>query len=238
MSTIGILNWQNENARTGYPLVNNELVRNNLIVDAAFIQFDGFVPTLQTIQVSATTLIVTVLFDIGSVSVNLNSSDFATGIRHISFYDNANNYNKRYLGRIVFGNGVYDLWSQSVSQILTFNVQFEASIVRSIPSASGVFSIGGFFGDLEFNGNDTSIFFNTHQSPNWITFNAVENHKLPSVAPLVFKQINLVPPTNNNIYIGDNDVINITNAFDGSVLVSLVGNNSPPNTSIISSLAS
>jgi hypothetical protein len=236
----GITPWQNDNGRSNYPLENNTAVIDNLIVDASFVQFDGYVPTLQSILVSSTDFTVYLLTDAGVIGTTFLLSDYQSGLRHMSVYDNANGYNKRYLGRLVFGDGANNLWNMSVANLFIFNVGFLTSTVRTIPSTSAIYSINGKFGAIEFGRttSDTAIFYNVDPAEKWIAFNAVENHKLPASSTPVLKLLNLMPPVNNNVFLGSNDVINIVNGAEGSVNIAVAGNNVTPNSSVITSLAS
>jgi hypothetical protein len=237
----GILSYQNELGRTHYPLQPNTSVINNLIVDATLIQFDGFVPVLQSILVSATDLTITIQFDLLTLSFTYLQSSYTAGVRHVSIYDNLNSYNKRYLGRIVFGDGVVDLWNNKVSQLLTFGVPFIPSVVRSVPSTAGLFSLQGRFGTIELLGDPSmdSMFFTTNPSDNWIAFNGVGHFKLPDAPPSpALKLLNLVAPVDNNIFLGSNDIIKVSTQGGGGLSISLVGNTSVAADSIATTMSS
>jgi hypothetical protein len=68
--SAGILAWQNENGLQHYPLVKDTIVKD-FIVDASFIQFDNFIPILHSIEVKANKILVTILFDLESVTVEI-----------------------------------------------------------------------------------------------------------------------------------------------------------------------
>jgi len=237
----GILTWTNETGRTSYPLQPNQAVTNDVIVDARFVQFDGFIPVLQSILVGASTLTLTIQFDLLTLQVVYEQSSFTAGTKHLTIYDNENSYNKRYLGRIVFGDGVNDLWNNRVSQLLTIGVPFTPNVVRSVPSGCGLFTLGGRFGALEFAGDPdvNAVFFTTSPDDNWVAFNAVGNFMLPGSPPSpALKLLNLVAPIDNNITIGTNDIIKVTPTGATTLAISLIGNTSNTVDSIVSTLAS
>ncbi len=235
----GVLTWHNENGRSDYPLTANDAVIKNILVDACFVQFDNFIPVLNTILVSSTSLQITLTLDLLTLTVDYLKSSYTAGIRHINLYDNANNYNKRYLGRLVFGAGANDLWNNSSNQLFTFNVPFVSTTVRSIPSTDAVYSLNGRFGDIVFSrtDSDTAIFYNANPTASWITFNAVENNQLPEGTAPVLKLLNLVAPINNNVFIGYNDIIQLASTGAGTLNISVVSPDFTPTPSI-STLAS
>lgn len=145
-----ILDWQNEHALTDYPLTKF-IGFNDVIVDASFVQFDGFVPVLKKLVVTGLSAIFSIKFDKETIDITV-ASDFVpqAGVR-ISGSDG------RYFGTIVFSFGVTTLIREHAGAILTFDVPFASNTVTSINSGSGVFSIDGKYGALSFNTGITGL---------------------------------------------------------------------------------
>jgi len=218
------LEWENQNGLAQYPFLQDAPI-SNIVVDATFQQFDNFIPTLNYILVSSTSLTVNLTYDTNTSNFTLLQSDYNSGINFIRMFDNTT----RYIGRLTFNNGVNNLWSAYVGQKIEFNLPFVATTVRSISSKCGVFSIEGLYGNVSFvNATaDSTIFFNTNT--NFVTFNAVGNYKLPATPPAqALKLLNLMPPIDNNIFISSSDIIQIAGDGIGALNVNLVG--SQPNT--------
>jgi hypothetical protein len=128
----------------------------------------------------------------------------------------------RYLGSVTFGAGVEALWDSYMGRVFNYNLQFVPETVRSIPSKDAVYLFDGSYGDVTLtrSSSDTSIFYNTSQSLNSITFNAVEGHSVDNRQPIGLKKINLVSPLNNNIYLASNETIKFSSA-DTNITIDL-----------------
>lgn len=194
----GILGWLNENGLSYYPM-SKDLIVSDLIIDANFVQFDGFIPILETIEVKPNKIILHIQIDTGLVLVEiLDSYTKGTGVK---IYQDT-----RYIGIVVVGTGYDTLKRLAINKVLTVNVPFLDIVVRSIPLAAGVFSIEGLTGALTFTKDDTIHFAKTGNTIEW---SAVALATPPSsVVPL--KSINLIAPEANNINIYDSDLIKIT----------------------------
>jgi len=196
MPNLDNLDWENQNALSAYPFSQDAPV-NNVIVDATFQQFDNFIPTLNYILVSATSLTINLTYDTNTNNFTFLQSSYTSGTNFLRMFDGT-----RYIGRLTFNDGVNSLWSTYVGEQLNFNLPFISTTVRSISSNAGVFSIASLYGSILFTNaaSDATVFFNTYS--NFATFNAVGNYKLPSTPPpQALKQINLITPINNRILI-------------------------------------
>ena len=223
MSNYNPLNWQNENALTNYPL-DNSLELSNFIVDANFVQFDKFLPTLNYIIVDTDNISFSITFDYGEhTSGKFYKSAFDGGeaYRYLKFYQPTTD---RYLGTLTFAEGAEDLWTYYVSRKIVFSSKFLPSVVRSVKSEDAVYLFDGMYGDVILSRTlaDTSIFYNAYVSEDFnfkaITFNAVDGHSPKYEDSGALRKINLVGPVNNNINIASNDVIKITPAQDKTYL--------------------
>jgi hypothetical protein len=213
------LDWENQNAVSAYPFTE-DAPYNNIIVDANFQQFDNFIPVLNYIEVSTDFLTLNITYDTGTTNFIFLQSDYVAGTNFLRLM-----VGTRYIGKLTFQDGVNTLWNTFVGQVLQFNLSFVATTVKSISLNSGVFSLAGLFGNVVLTtpSSDNTIFYNTIGS-NGLTFNAVGNFKLPY--PLLspaLKLLNLISPTNNNIFISSDQVIQINGDGIGSLNVSLVG---------------
>jgi hypothetical protein len=220
MSTIIELDWENQNAVSAYPFTQISAF-NNIIVDASFQQFDNFIPTMNYLLISSNSITVNITYDKGTGNFILEQSDYNDGLNFIRMFDST-----RYIGRLTFGTAVTNLWNLYVGQKIDFDLQFVATTVRSIASSCGVFSIASLYGSVGFNAavDDETVFFNTNNSSNFITFNAVGNYKLPGSPPTqALKLLNLMAPINNNIFFSSSDVIQINGDGIGSLNIALVG---------------
>jgi len=224
MSAYNPLEWQNENELSGYPL-SQETDYLSLLVDAKFIQFDNFVPTLNSLFVYSDRLTLTIVFDYGTHSaVNLLKSDYIKGeaYQNLRIYQPDTN---RYLGTLTFGTGPGDLWSTAVGRSVTFNLPFATETVRSIPKKDAVYTFDGSYGDvlLGRTDEDTSMFYNTARIAglNAITFNAVGGGSISGRTAKGLRKINLVGPVANNINLVSNDVIKITPTSATSLSIGL-----------------
>lgn len=191
---ITTTNWRTANSLTAFPLSKSFGVEN-FIIDANFVQFDAFVPVLQTVVVAEHSITLTILFDTGTQTATIQDT-VAVG-DEVKFYDGT-----RYLGRLLIGQGASTMWIKFTEQTLTLNIPFLSATVRAIPSASGVFSIGGAFGPVRFVSDDVISFD--------LSGNDVTCHAAALNAPVgepVLKTINGVEPVANNITFIDTDII-------------------------------
>jgi hypothetical protein len=227
MANYNSLNWQNENTLSGYPF-DSELDIQGFIVDARFIQFDNFIPALKSAYIDTDRITLAVSFDYGeATNLVFLKSKYSLGepYRHIRIYQPSNN---RYLGDIVFGEGVEKLWQEYIGQRLSYNALFSAETVRSIPSKDAVYLFDSSYGDITLGRTalDRSVFYNVSEELNSITFNAVAGHSVTeavnSGTSHGLKQINLVKPLNNNINLASNDIVKITTVNASSLQISLV----------------
>jgi len=224
MSIYNPLSWQNENSLSSYPL-EKDLDPQNYIVDARFVQFDNFVPQLNYTLIDNDRIKLSISFDKETItSIEYLKSvyqlnDASKVLRIFSQVDN------RFLGSIVFGEGLRELWNMYVGRKLNHNVKFLASTVRSIPSKDSVYKLDGSFGDVELTRTtgDTTIFYNTVDTPtkHSIVFNAVAGHSV-SGAKQGLRKINLVSPRNNNITLVSNDVVKVTALNNTFLTIGLV----------------
>lgn len=218
MSGILELEWENQNGITSYPFLEDQLF-DNLITDASFVQFNNFVPILNYMLVSNNSLEINVTLDSGTSLFTINQSDFVAGLNYIRLITG-----NRYQGRISFGVGLNELWTNYVGQQITYNLPFSPVTVKSISSTCGVFELLGVKGDIEFTRtvSDENIFYNTISGQ--ITFNAVKNNQfLLNPPPIALKQINLVKPIDNNIFLSTSDVLQINGTGIGQLNISLIG---------------
>ena len=230
MAKYNILNWQNENSLSNFPLVSYIEFRD-FLVDSSFVQFDNFIPILNTIAVDETNVTLTITFDYGVNSgIVLSKQTFLQNPNsaHIRLYTPTND---RYLGVISFGPGTLDLFKTHIGRILTLDMQFSPDAVRSIPLQDAVYTFDGIYGDLVLGrgATDDSIFYNISTAKNTIVFNAVKYHEItPSNQKQGLRKINLVPPLENNINLSSNEVIRVTPDSSNSLRISLVSG-SPSN---------
>jgi len=234
MSTLNVLSWQNENGLTSYPF-SFDIEPRDVIVDAKFIQFDNFVPVLESISVEPDKLIFTITLDYQQVEAVLYKELYTIGepYRSLRLY---NTDKSRYLGVLTVGEGVETLWSNYAGRYMKYSASFLASTVRSIPSKDAVYLLDGSYGDvsLQRTSDDTTIFYNISEKTtlnpagrNSVTFNAVAGHAVPqnTERPNALKQINLVKPIKNNINLSSNDVIKISPTYGTGLTVALVAGN-------------
>jgi hypothetical protein len=228
MDINDVLNYQNENELAGYPLLQGlEVV--GVISDTCFVQFDNFVPVLQTVLVDATKITLSILFDSGAIdNIVFLKTNYTENTGFVRIYQtdpyNPANTNYRFLGTITFGSGLSLLWSTYVGRKLTFNVPFAPETVRSIPSKAAVYTFAGCYGAINLGRtqDDNTVFYNTSLASNSITFNAVTGHITDSTASPGLKMINLVKPVNNNINLISNDVVKLNSFNAASLTIDLV----------------
>lgn len=212
--SIGVLSWTNETGLTPYPL-SRTFGYDSFLIDANFIQFDDFVPTLQSVKVIDDEVVITILFDSGSIAITLAKTFFSTsGVVH-KVYDNG-----RYLGKLVFGADAARLVETEIANLdtKTINIPFLNHLVRSIPSKAGVFSIDDVYGDMEFD-SDAYVWYDL--DGNDVTFNAVSGFDYQD--DLYLKTLNLVSPVANSVYIKDSQVIKVRSVGNSTIEISLVG---------------
>jgi hypothetical protein len=233
MANYNTLNWQNENALSSHPF-DLDIEVQDFVVDASFVQFDSFVPTLDYVYVSPTKITLDMTFDFGTLTdLTFLKESYDAGIayRHIRIYQPSNT---RYLGTVVFGEGANMLWKQYLGQRIRIASRFSASVVRSIPSKDAVYLLDSSYGDVTFTRTsaDRALFYNVSESMNSITFNAVGGHSASDAisdnSGNGLKKINLVKPLNNNINLASNDVVKVTPFNASSLKIALVtGSKSP-----------
>jgi len=227
MPTYNVLSWQNENALTNYPL-DVPLEVQDFIVDAKFIQFDGFIPVLNYIFVEADRIRLAITFDYGqNTAIDFLKEEYLLGESHrnLRIYTPGGD---RYLGVLVFGLGAYELWRGYTGRKLTYDAPFLPDTVRSIPFKDAVYLFDGNYGDVTISksAGDTAVFFNTNTNAefNAITFNAVGGHSVDSISSsnTALRKINLVKPVKNNITLAPNDVIKVTSVNTAALSIDLV----------------
>lgn len=147
---IGILGWQNENGLSAYPLVS-DIVCKDFIVDASFVQFDGYIPSLETIEVKSNEILVTVKVDAGTVIISVPHNHTPGTAKKLQI-------NNRYIGRIVFGAGIALLINNFINKAIDVKIPFLSVTVNSIPSQAGVYSLDTLAGALTLSTNTTMRF--------------------------------------------------------------------------------
>jgi hypothetical protein len=227
MSIYSPLSWQNESALSSYPFEEDFEV-NDFIVDASFIQFDGFVPVMSSVFVDKDDISLDITFDTGvKITVKLYRYNYNLGAsyRKIKIY---NPGTERYFGVLTFGAGAETLWSTYVGRKISKTSKFLSSTVRSIPFNDAVYLFDGMFGDLALSRtlDDKTIFYNNYKdsisNKCSVVFNAVYGHAPLYADPGVLRKINLVSPVSNNVNLADNDVIKITPVENTYVRMDLV----------------
>lgn len=218
---LGILEWTNEHSLSNYPL-SKPMSPMDFIVDASFVQFDGFIPVLKSITVQRTQLILALLTDAGEVKVTVAkpASTFFPGTSVTLESGN------RYLGSLTFGQGLLTIFVNHLDAVLRPNIPFHPSVVKGISSKNGVYAIGGYSGDVEFTTGATpqtrALFYGVEG--NMVTWNAGWLGTHLDRTPL--KSLNNVLPVNNNVFIEDSDLIKVTpvgSNLDVSVILPLTG---------------
>ena len=225
---LGILDWHNENSLNHYPL-SSRTEFDEYIADANYVQFDNFIPTLINFDVSNTEVTANITTDSGDLATEpFSTTDYDNGLRSTKL-----KYNGRFLGEIVFSDSVRDLWSSQPNRVLAINTSFSPIVVKTIPRASGVFTLDNHYGALTLDraATDKNIFYN--KTANGITINAVGNHALGDGNFQPLKQLNFVPPVNNNITIGTNDIVKVVSPNESQLRFELVGADLPKSSSKI-----
>lgn len=207
-----ILNWLNENSLTPYPL-EKTFGYDGLIIDANFIQFDNFIPVLNSIKFQDKKIAISITFDLLTKIIYLTEEDYNITNLVVTIEEGG-----RYLGMLKFGNGLTKFVNNSGEQFsLNIGIKFLPHLVKSIPSRSGVYSIDNKYGPFYFLG-DNYISFDVND--NDITFNAI--YYPPIETELYLKTLNSVGPTNNNVFIKNTDIIKVASE-PATVVLSLVG---------------
>lgn len=210
--------YLDENAQTPYPL-GVDIGFNSVIVDANFIQFDGFIPILQTIKVDVDSssgtpqvdISITILFDAGAQTVIVSPTTQ-------NVYLSAGG---RTVGKLVFGVGLSLLSSRFANKLITLNAPFLASTVRSINSKCGVYSLNGHTYTVALQTDDKNMYFNI--SGNTVTWNCVGFPNTTGGNAL--KTLNGVSPDNNSIYLSDSTLLRIASG-PSSLTFSSIGDSS------------
>jgi hypothetical protein len=216
MAKVGILSWNNETSLSPYPLVSS-FGYDGFIIDANFIQFDGFVPVLKTITTGNNLFELVIQFDKTTKIITIDKSTLPNSPYTIVIKEGS-----RYLGKLVLGANAVYLYDELANRTLNINLKFLAFLVKSIPSKAGVYKLQSNFGELQIT-SDENISYSV--TGNNVEINAVS---LGAISPdLYLKTVNAVPPTNNSLYIKDSDTIKITpsiNTFTVSLRGLSVGN--------------
>ena len=208
-----ISSWLTEHTLTPYPLTKS-FGYDGFIIDANFIQFDNFIPVLQTISLNSTNIFITIIFDKVTKILDCAISSINTVGSELRIYDGA-----RYLGLLVFGSGVQRFVDSNTDNItLDLNLGFLPHTVKSIPSNCGVFALNNQFGALGFTSDDN---INYDVAGNDITFNAI--YVPPSPDTPYLKTLNIVGPTLNSVFIKSTELIKVSGQ-SSTVEISLIGN--------------
>ena len=217
-NTIGILEWTNENSNSSYPL-SQPFPLQDFIVDATFVQFDGFVPVLKMITIEQGQATIVLTTDAGDVPVVVSCPP----VSYFPGYAVEFRSGERYLGQLVFGQGLVTLFTMYLNTVLKPNIPFVPSVVRGVSSHSGVYAIAGYVGNVNvYTGpspQNRTIFFGI--AGNQVTWNAGWLGNQIQQVPL--KTLNGVLPVEgtNALFIEDSDLIKVTPQGDG-ILVSVV----------------
>jgi hypothetical protein len=233
MSSYNVLEWQDENSLTSYPLTE-ELEVQGVFVSANFIQFDNFAPVLNEIFVDSDAIKLKITFDFGQhTELSFSKQRYAMGeaYRYLRIYTPDKS---RYLGVISFGRGAQTLWTEHVGRKFEYNLSFTPCAVRSVSSKSGVYLLDGSYGDIKMGRTqrDVTIFYNMSSAAKTVTFNAVTGHSVEPTDTIGLRKINLVSPVRNNINLAANDVIKFTPQNASALSVDLVAGVSPSGFSI------
>lgn len=231
-NVIGIKDWRNEHAGTGYPLLGLLPVKD-FIVDASFIQLDGFIPILVSVSITGNNITLVIRLSGINQEVLIPHADYTDGLSNRIF----NSSDNTYIGTLVYGAGVNELFNNFVGETWRVNLSFAASTVIPLSSKNGVYSINNKYGDL-------NIATGIALSPTMVV-NKEKNeyartiyHKIDGniiqwsavAVPDVFrtpklKTINNHAPLNNDIDIREMGVINILPVAGGLDLSVINSNN-------------
>lgn len=198
--SIGILEWRNESALSFYPFTKTSAL-NGFIVDASFLQFDGFIPTLKKVVYGINNQVtISLECDYGLVEKVCDLSTSKTVL-----IDDALG---RRIGKLVFSDKPVPTIGTEIP-----NVQFLAHTVKSIPSKCGVFTVNGLFGQLTIRTDlpHPDITFSQLGAPsNGVRWQAVTEDGATTPQLNYLKTINGKTPINLNISINDSELIKIT----------------------------
>lgn len=192
-----ILPWTNENSLQSFPL-SASFLRDDFIVDANFVQFDNFSPVFVRLVVTNTNSTATILTDVGEMSIVVpaSSTNQTFTLRTSSL---------RFLGSITFGPGAALMCSQYADQAFEVNIPFLPTVVKSIYSGGGVYSISGLTGAVTLAEADVTYTVNQQA----VTLNCITKQPgTVTINPLL--SINGVPAHNNAIFIHEGDLIKLT----------------------------
>lgn len=205
---IGALEWLNEHALTDYPLTKYVGI-HDFLLDANFVQFDGFVPVLKQCTVLKDQLDLLIQFDEETKKVSIAKQGFIpeTSIEITS--------NSRYLGCIVLGPGLFTLFDKDIGTVFNWNIPFSSSTVVAVNKEAGVYSIDSLFGNVSFDtgtGIARTIFYGilTENNSSTVIWNAVSlpDSVFSDIVPL--KTLNGVHPVKNAVTIKGSELIKIT----------------------------
>ena len=211
MSTLGTLGWREENAREAYPLAYQQDMPK-FIVDATWVQFDGYVPVLHAVSAtgSEVTLEIQTREGLLTETVSLVSiSGLFTTVSWVDEYD-------RSLGRTVLSaEGLASVIAKYAGSRVVCNYPFAACTVVSVNHEAGVYSIENRYGNVHVSTVNAdspefrqAIFIQASAPQTW-TWNA---SSMPGdfTEVTALKTINGVGPQNFGIWIETNDIIRAT----------------------------
>ncbi len=218
MTTLPFTPWQNENEKSSYPFSDTADVLRypNLLgvfVDANFIQFSGYIPVLQSIEISAAEVVLDILCDSGAYVFTHTKADFISGKKYIRLMVGSD----RYIGKLVFGTGFLDLFDNFLGRKLILNFPFSSATVVNIPKKDGLYSLNGLYGTVALT-TTNDLFINVDgDNVTWNAAGILDNVPLDGI-PL--KQINLTPPDEvGNITLSGSKYIKVNGNIDGKVRV-------------------
>lgn len=213
-----VIPWHNENALTEYPLVKS-YGYNGFLVDAQFIQFDDFVPSLKTIKVNDTNV---------DIVITLQTGDLLSSIPIIDFQDSPFNYElvigDSYLGFLSFGVTAYTMLTTEMVNLVTktLNIPFLGTVVKSIPSQAGLYSLNGRYGALTLSETDEVHFNQTGQEV------VMDIYTLPTESDVLYlKTLNSIPPVDNSVNLILPDVVKLSAQGASALELSLIGSTGP-----------
>lgn len=186
----------------------------DFLIDASFIQFDNFTPVLKTIKVGAVSLTLTLTVDTGDVQMVVlkPGPDFFPG------YSQRLVSGDRHIGFLVFGQGLLEMFNSNLNDTLRINVAFLPTVVRSLNSQGGVYSIQGKTGAVNIYTGPTpperTLFFKqTGQTVDW---NA--GYLSPATPGIPLLTLNKLEPKFNATFIQDSNLVKVNPDGDGLIL--------------------
>lgn len=207
MMNIGIVEWLDEHNNGEYPM-DRDIGLRNFIVDAHFIQFDGFVPVLVSVDVQPTKVVLVIEFDKETKEVTINYTPITYSLP-VRMYGT----DGRYMGMLTIGPGFNNLITDNAGSKYVLNVPFAATTVLSVNSQNGVYSIQGVAANpIVIKTGTTPLDMNIQLGivGTTITWNAVAIPRPATPVIVALKSLNSIVPVNNNINIFDTDVVKIT----------------------------